>query len=52
MRPRSRTMDRSLGTDLSNSNISQNKEDFNNKNKKYFKQLENNNEMEKTEYVI
>ena len=46
VRPRSRTMDRSLGTDLSNTNISQNEEDFNNKDKKYSKQLENNNEME------
>ena len=52
MRPRSRTMDRSLGTDISNSNISQNEEDFNNKDKKYSKQLENNNEIAQIEYMV
>ena len=52
MRPRSITMDRSLGTDLSNSNISQNEEDFNNIDKKYSKQVENNNEITQIEHMV
>ena len=39
MRPRSRIMDRSLGTDLSNSNIPQNEEDVNNDNKNILNNL-------------